>query len=86
MRTGEMALRNPAFCYGRTDAGPKSKEHYQKALAAFPDSAVAGTALRMVDSASSRGLPANPVSFPGSCAMGLFDIIECEYPIPDGQH
>ena len=46
----EMALINQAFCYSQIGNGPKTKEYYEKALAEFPESVLAATALRMIDS------------------------------------
>ncbi len=46
----EMALCNLAFCYGQTGDGQKMKEYYEKALAEFPGSVIATTALRFIDS------------------------------------
>ena len=51
----EMALLNIAFCHGQIGNGRESKDWYEKALAAFPDSELAKSALRML--ASARDLP-----------------------------
>jgi tetratricopeptide (TPR) repeat protein len=47
----EMALINMAYCYGQIGKGAKSKELYEEALKEFPDSQMALSALRMLESA-----------------------------------
>ncbi len=47
----EMALVNIAFCHSQTGNGGLAKAYYERALAEFPDSRIAGTALRMIASA-----------------------------------
>lgn len=47
----EMALCNLAFCQGQAGDGQKMREGYERALAEFPESVLATTALRMIDSA-----------------------------------
>jgi len=47
----EMALVNIAFCHGQIGNGRKSKEYYERALAEFPESEIAKSALRMIASA-----------------------------------
>ena len=46
----EMALNNIAFCYGQIGNGKKSKEYYERTLKEFPDSSLAITGLRMINS------------------------------------
>ena len=46
----EMALLNTAFCYTQTGQGGLAKEYYEKTLAQFPDSEMAKSALRMMQS------------------------------------
>lgn len=46
----EMALVNVAFCYGQIGDGENAKAYYEKALEEFPDSQIAQTALKMLDS------------------------------------
>ena len=46
----EMALCNLAFCQGQAGDGMKMREGYERALAEFPGSVLATTALRMIDS------------------------------------
>ncbi len=45
----EMALCNIAFCYGQSGDGPNCKKYYEKALAEFPDSAIARASLKMFE-------------------------------------
>lgn len=47
----EMSLINMAYCYGQLGQGSRSKEIYEKALAEFPDSQMAISALKMFDAA-----------------------------------
>jgi tetratricopeptide (TPR) repeat protein len=51
----EMALANIAFCYGQLGDGVQSRAYYRKCLDLFPDSGLATTALRMLDSTSAAG-------------------------------
>ncbi|WP_075344612.1 tetratricopeptide repeat protein [Tenacibaculum agarivorans] len=46
----EMALANIAFCYGQIGNGKKSKEYYEKTLQEFPESGLAKSALRIINS------------------------------------
>jgi len=46
----EMALCNQAFCFGQIGEGRKMRETYERVLQEFPESVLATTALRMVDS------------------------------------
>lgn len=46
----EMALLNTAFCYTQIGQGALAKEYYEKTLAQFPDSEMARSALRMMQS------------------------------------
>ncbi len=46
----EMALLNIAFCYAQAGYGSKAKEYYKRALAEFPDSEMAITSLKMIES------------------------------------
>ncbi len=45
----EMALANIGFCFSQLGDGTKSREAYQECLRRFPRSALATTALRMLD-------------------------------------
>ncbi|MDH3228882.1 MAG: hypothetical protein OEN55_03715 [Alphaproteobacteria bacterium] len=47
----EMALVNIAFCHSQIGNGRESKEYYEKALAEFPESEIAKSALRMIAAA-----------------------------------
>ena len=49
----EMALLNVAYCYAHLGEGDRSRVFYEKTLAQFPDSAMAMTAIKMLDSAKS---------------------------------
>ncbi len=53
----EMALVNMGFCYGQIGEAQKAKECYQAAVDAFPRSAMAASALRMIDTFESKGKP-----------------------------
>lgn len=46
----EMALANIAFCYGQLGNGDQSRAYYQKCLERFPNSGLAKSALRTLDS------------------------------------
>jgi hypothetical protein len=46
----EMAMCSQAFCYGQIGDGQRMKECYEKAMAEFPESILAASALRMIDS------------------------------------
>lgn len=46
----EMALLNTAFCYAQSGQRTLAIEYYEKALAQFPDSEMAKSALRMMRS------------------------------------
>ena len=48
----EMAMANIAFCYSQIGDGKSARLHYQQCLERFPDSGIALTALRMMDSVS----------------------------------
>ena len=45
----EMALVNIAFCQAQAGNRDKSKEYYQKALAEFPESEIAKSALKLLE-------------------------------------
>lgn len=45
----EMALVNIAFCYSQSGEGLRAKQAFQRALAEFPESGLASTALRMIE-------------------------------------
>jgi tetratricopeptide (TPR) repeat protein len=44
----EMALNNIAYCYAQTGNAELAKQYYQKTLDLFPDSALAKSALNMI--------------------------------------
>ncbi len=46
----EMALNNIAFSYGQSGNGEKSKEYYERTLVEFPESEIAKSALRLLNS------------------------------------
>lgn len=46
----EMALTNIAFCYGQIGNGKKAKEYYERTLDEFPDSGLALSGLRLLNS------------------------------------
>lgn len=46
----EMALNNIAFSYGQSGNGEKTKEYYERALREFPESEIAKSALRLINS------------------------------------
>ena len=46
----EMALINIAFCYSQIGDGDAAKKYYNKTLDLFPDSMMASTALKMIES------------------------------------
>ena len=46
----EMALANIGFCYSQIGKGRKSKEYYQRTLDEFPESVLAKSALKMINS------------------------------------
>ncbi len=46
----EMALANIGFCYGQIGDGARSRAFYQKCLERFPQSGLATSALRMLNS------------------------------------
>jgi len=46
----EMALVNIAFCYGQINQGIQARRYYEECLERFPDSELAKTAIRMLDS------------------------------------
>ncbi len=46
----EMALNNIAFCYGQIGNGNLSKEYYERTLKEFPESGIAKTGLRLLNS------------------------------------
>ena len=48
----EMALVNIAYCYTQIGDGRRAKEYYEKTLQQFPDSEMAKSALRMLNSVS----------------------------------
>ncbi|MEM6327815.1 MAG: tetratricopeptide repeat protein [Bacteroidota bacterium] len=46
----EMAMVNLAFCYAQLGDGDRAEAYYRRALDAFPDSVIATTALRFIES------------------------------------
>jgi tetratricopeptide (TPR) repeat protein len=52
----EMALVNVAFCHAQVGDGRRAESAYREALARFPDSVMAGAALRLMEAA--RNAPA----------------------------
>ena len=46
----EMALCNIAFCYSQLGDGAKAQAYYRQALDEFPNSGLAASALRMIES------------------------------------
>jgi hypothetical protein len=46
----EMGLCNIAFCYSQTGNGVKAKEYYERTLDEFPNSVIASTALKFINS------------------------------------
>lgn len=50
----EMALLNIAFCYSQIGDGTISKEYYLKTLGLFPDSELAKTSLKMMESVQNQ--------------------------------
>ena len=50
----EMALANLAFCYSQIGDGEQARSYYEKCLERFPDSTLALTALRMIDTVRRR--------------------------------
>ena len=55
----EMGLANIAFCYTQIGQGDQARRYYQKCLDQFPDSGLATSALRMLDSVSQRDARVN---------------------------
>lgn len=55
----EMALLNQAFCLSQIGRGAESKATYERALAEFPDSGMAGAALRLIRAAEEAALAAH---------------------------
>ena len=47
----EMALCNIAFCYSQIGDGQRAEKYYHQAVNEFPDSGLARTALRLIESA-----------------------------------
>ena len=45
----EMALNNIAFCYAQTGNATEAKVYYEKTLSEFPDSYLAKSALKMIE-------------------------------------
>ena len=54
----EMALCNIAFCYSQLGDGQNAESYYRRALDEFPNSGLAGAALRMIESV--RHQPSEP--------------------------
>lgn len=54
----EMALLNIAFCHSQLGDGPKAKQYYEKTLSQFPDSEMAKSALKMMNSFATEKEPA----------------------------
>lgn len=50
----EMALLNIAFCYTQMGDGNKAKEYYEKTLEQFPNSEMAKSALKMINSVANN--------------------------------
>jgi hypothetical protein len=46
-----MALANLAFCYSQIGQGAEARHHYELCLERFPNSGLATSALRLMDSA-----------------------------------
>ena len=65
----EMALLNLAFCCTQTGDGAGAKRYYEKALEQFPDSEMAKTALKMINSVENPRLPAP--KWPARCRRAL---------------
>lgn len=55
----EMGLANIAFCYTQIGQGDEARRYYQKCLQQYPNSGLAMSALRMLDSVSHREAPVN---------------------------
>ena len=53
----EMALVNIAFCYSQVGEGEKAEAYYRRTLADFPDSVIARTALRLMESVRGGSVP-----------------------------
>jgi tetratricopeptide (TPR) repeat protein len=51
----EMALINIAYCYGQSGDKDQTKAYYQRALAEFPNSYMAQTALNFIDTVEKDG-------------------------------
>lgn len=51
----EMALANMGFCHSQSGDGKQARRCYEECLKRFPDSGIAFSALRMMDSAVGRG-------------------------------
>lgn len=52
----EMALLNIAFCYSQIGDGKNAKAYYLKVLDEFPDSAMAKSSLKMIESIETSNL------------------------------
>ena len=50
----EMGLCNIAFCYSQIGSGLKAKEYYELALGEFPNSVLAQSALKLINSVESK--------------------------------
>lgn len=55
----EMGLANIAFCYSQIGQGDEARRYYRKCLERFPNSGLAASALRMLDSVSQCAVPVN---------------------------
>ncbi len=55
----EMALVNMAFCYTQIGEGKQAKALYEQALTEFPQSAIAQTALKMIETIGIMGAEDN---------------------------
>lgn len=53
----EMALVNIAFCYSQVGEGEKAEDYYRRTLADYPDSVIARTALRLMESVRGGSVP-----------------------------
>jgi len=53
----EMALVNMAYCHGQLGNGSEAKKYYERALREFPESSIAKSALRFIESVQREGEP-----------------------------
>ena len=57
MSCREMSLVNIAYCYVQLGNGLKAKEYYERALQEFPESSIARSALRLIESVQESSDP-----------------------------